>query len=240
MNYKFVNKSLFFPKEEILVIGDLHLGYETQMIKAGVLAPKTQMKKLISELNSLIKKLSPKKIIFIGDIKHSFKYEYQEKIDFQEVVDFLKQYFKEKDIIFIKGNHDTIDYSFKDKLKNYHIENNIAFLHGHKSFPEIYDKKIKTIVLGHLHPSIVLYDPDTTKREKFKCFLTGKFKGKQVIILPSFIGFTPGTSINDYSDLYGKDDFSIIPKNKILNFNVFVIGKNKIYDFKKLKKIKID
>jgi len=235
MNYEFVNKALYFPKKQILVIGDLHLGYEHQLIESGILAPQTQIQKLISELKSLFKKLKVKKTIFIGDIKHSFGFEYKEKIEFSKVLDFLHDYIQDKNIIFIKGNHDTIDYSFKKRLKPYYIENNIAFVHGHESFPEIFDKKVKMIVLGHIHPSITFYDKDTTKREKYKCFLTGKYKKKEIIILPSFIGFTSGTSVNDFK--YESEDFSIIPKNKMQNFNVHVIGENKIFDFGKLRKL---
>lgn len=233
-NYKFIGKSLFFPEKGILVIGDLHIGYEQAMIEAGILTPKSQIKELIRELDELISKTSPEKIIFLGDIKHLFSFNREESFSFNEVLEFLKDKFEDKNIIFIKGNHDTIDYSFQDKLKEYYIEDDIAFIHGHKNFLEIFDKKIKTIVMGHIHPSITLTDKETTKKERYKCFLTGKFNKKDVIILPSFLGIQTGSPVNEFDEAY-EDDFSIIPKKDILNFRVHAIGKDKTYEFGKIK-----
>ena len=231
---KFINKALLI--KNILVIGDLHIGYEHQIINAGVLTPKTQIKTLIKELEELIKKTNPKKIIFLGDIKHAFKFETEEKFRFRQVYEFLQKHFKKENIIFIKGNHDTIDYSFQNKIKDYHTEKDIAFVHGHKNIPEIFDKKIKTILMGHLHPSIIFHDKDTTKKENYKCFLKGSYKKKKIIILPSFLNISTGSPIN-YYDEKNNSEFSIIPRKNLLNFEVHVIGKNKIYKFGKVKKL---
>jgi len=232
--FQFISKSLFFPKKGILVIGDLHLGYEHQLIESGILAPQTQIKDLISELKELIEKAKPKKIIFLGDIKHSFKFELEEKYNFREVVEFLKKHFSEGNIIFIKGNHDTIDYSFANKIKDCYIEDDIAFIHGHKTFLEIFDKKIRMIVMGHIHPSVVFHDKETTKKENYKCFLVGEFQKKKVIILPSFLEISIGQPINEYLESYD-DSFSIIPKKNLSKFEVYAIGKDKVYDFGKVK-----
>ena len=176
------------------------------------------------------------KIVFIGDIKHSFSYEWKEKNYFREILNFLKNYVEDKNIILIKGNHDTIDYSFSDRLKDYFIEDEIAFSHGHEAFPEIFDEKIKTIVIGHLHPSIILSDKQNIKREKYKCFLVGKFKKKEIIILPSFLATIEGTTINNIKDEY-EDYFSIIPKKNLVDFETFVVGEKEVYDFGKIKKL---
>lgn len=230
---KFINKALLI--KDILVIGDLHIGYEHQMIKAGILTPKTQIKNLIKELDELIQKTNPKKIIFLGDIKHAFKYEIEEKFRFRDVYEFLQEHFKQEDIIFIRGNHDTIDYSFQNKIKDCHIEKDIIFIHGHKNIPEIFDKKIKTIVMGHIHPSVLFHDEYTNKKENYKCFLKGKYKNKKIIILPSFLDISIGSPINYYDT--EKKDFSIIPKKNLLNFEVHAIGKDKVYKFGKVKEL---
>ncbi|MDO8622876.1 MAG: metallophosphoesterase [archaeon] len=261
-NYTFIQKSLFFPEYGILAVGDLHLGYEHAMRQSGVLIPETQIKEVINDLKVIFheiktKNLKLKKIVFIGDIKHSFNYEYQEKNYFRKIMDFLKQNIKEKNIIFIKGNHDTIDFSYVQnanfgapknptnktqgfsggKMKKDYTCKDIAFIHGDKSFKEIFDKKIKTIVLGHIHPSVILRDKQNIKREKYKCFLVGKFKSKETIILPSFLNIIEGSPVNSYKDNY-KDYFSIIPKITLENFKVFVIGNDKTYEFGKVKKLK--
>ncbi len=239
--YIFLGKTLFFPEQGILAIGDLHLGFEYQLQQSGVLVPEMQIEEIKKEMSKIFdeikeRELKLKKIVFIGDIKHSFSYEWKEKNYFNDLLKFLRGYVKDKDIILIKGNHDTIDYSFSDKLQDYYIEKDLAFAHGHKSFPEIFDKKIKTIVMGHLHPSILLSDRQNIKREKYKCFLTGKFRNKQVIILPSFLATIEGTTINNVQDEY-EDSFSIIPKNNLMNFEAHVVGEKETYNFGKIRSI---
>jgi hypothetical protein len=239
--YQFINKAVFFPTQGILVIGDLHLGYDYMIQQSGVLIPERQVREIISEFRDIFKTIKEKKqelnkIIFLGDIKHSFAYEWKEKNYFNEVYDFLKENFKEENIIFIQGNHDTIDYTFKGKLKKFHIEEDIAFIHGHEFINEIFDRKIKTLILGHIHPSVILSDSQGIKKERYKCFLVGKFKGKKTIILPSFLSTTEGTPINDYKESY-EDYFSIIPKKDLINFEIYVVGDDKIYIFGKIKKL---
>jgi len=240
-NYIFLGKTIFFPKSGILAVGDLHLGFEYKLQQSGLLVPEMQIEEIKKELAWTFteikkRKFKIKKIVFIGDIKHSFSYEWKEKNYFREIINFLKEYVKEKDIILIKGNHDTIDYSFSDKLKDYFIKDDLAFTHGHKMFPELLDEKIKTIIIGHLHPSIVLSEKSGIKKEKYKCFLVGKFKKKNIIILPSFLATIEGTTVNSLEYEY-EDFFSIIPKKNIMNFNVYIVGEDEVYNFGKIKKL---
>ncbi len=239
-DYIFISKSLFFPEKGILVIGDLHLGYDYMIQQSGVLIPERQVKDIIEELKDIFKKIKEseeeiKKIIFIGDIKHSFSYEWKEKNFFNKVLNFLENNFDKKDIIFIRGNHDTIDYSF-GKMKDYYINDDVAFLHGDKSFLPVLDKKIKTIVIGHIHPSVIISEKKGVKKEKYKCFLIGNSKGKEVIILPSFLVTIEGGTVNNFDEEY-EDHFSIVPKKDLMKFEVHVVGEDKVYDFGKVSSI---
>ena len=119
------------------------------------------------------------------------------------------------------------------KLVNYYIEENIAFIHGDIEIKRAFNKEIKTIIMGHLHPAITLRDSQNIKAEKYKCFLTGKYKSKEIIILPSFLPLVEGTSLNEHLS----DNHCIIPTRNIKNFNVYIIGKEKTYNFGLLKKI---
>jgi hypothetical protein len=237
----FLGKTIFFPETGILAVGDLHLGFEYSLQQSGILVPEKQVEEIKEELKKIFeeiknKKLKLKKVVFIGDIKHSFSYQWKEKNYFKQIMKFISEYISEKNIILIKGNHDTIDYSFGDKLKDYFIYKNLAFCHGHKLFPEVFKEKINTIVIGHLHPSITLSDKKNIKREKYKCFLVGKFKNKKIIILPSFLATTEGTTVNSLEYEY-QDYFSIIPKKNLMRFDVFIVGENETYNFGKIKKL---
>lgn len=236
--YEFIDKSLFFPKQGILTIGDLHIGYDYMLRQSGVLIPERQVEGILFELKQIIKKIKSKghkinKIVFLGDIKHAFSYEFQERNEFLEIIDFLTEHVPEKNIILIQGNHDTMDYSTEKVMKPYHIEEGIAFVHGHETYSDIYDKNVKLIVSGHLHPTVVLEESPGVKRENYKCFLVGKLEGKETIVLPSFLGITEGGPVNSYKD-YFVDSFSIIPQKDILKFNIKVVSGNQVYDFGKV------
>ena len=59
--YEFIDKSLFFPKQGILVIGDLHLGYDFMLQQSGVLIPERQVEEVIEELKKIFKTIESKK-----------------------------------------------------------------------------------------------------------------------------------------------------------------------------------
>lgn len=240
MKQQFINRTLYFPEKGILAIGDLHLGYEEQLRQSGVLVPERQVKDLIEDLKYIFKKIKSqdnevRKIIFLGDIKHFFSYNYREQSEFRKVIDFLGEFLPPENIIILKGNHDTVDYSFESIMKDYYVAYSTAFIHGHKDFPEIWKPEIKTIIMGHIHPSVILSEEQGIKKEKYKCFLKGMYKRKEIIILPSFLDFKEGQPINDYEEY--EDRFSIIPRKSLKDFRVFVVGEDKVYEFGKVKEI---
>ncbi len=229
-NLALLNKALLIEKnnKKILVLTDLHLGFEEALNKQGIFLPRTMFKQIIEDIKNVFKKIGKvDEIIILGDLKHEFgkisRQEWRETLSF---LDFLKT--KSKKIVLIKGNHDTILRPIAEKreikIKDYYFVGDICFLHGHKVFPECLDKKIKTLVLGHLHPAVTIHDK--IKSERYKCFLIGKYREKQVIILPSFFPLIEG------SDVFIEDTHLAFDFN-LKKFKVYVVG-DKIYEFSKL------
>ena len=101
----------------------------------------------------------------------------------------------------------------------------ILITHGHK----INRKKAKTIVIGHEHPAIGFRRQG--RIEKFKCFLRGKYKKQDLIVMPSFCLATEG------SDVTKEKLLSPYLKQKLDNFEVFVVA-DKVYGFGKIKNLK--
>ncbi len=64
-------KALWLAKRKILIIADLHLGYEEALNKEGILVPRQMFKVLKKEIKKLLK-LKPKTIIINGDLKNEF------------------------------------------------------------------------------------------------------------------------------------------------------------------------
>jgi len=238
-NYIFLNKALYLKAQKILVVGDLHLGYERALREGGFEFPIQQLKSFIEELKNIFEKLKEdkmpvEKIIFLGDVKHFFSYNKVEDYVIRDFIRFLERYFSAENIIFIRGNHDKTKGGAVEFL-DYYIYGDVAFVHGHKEFSDVLDKKIKTIIMGHVHPSVVLSDKSGVKKEKYKCFLVGKWRHKEIIILPSFFDYTKGTGINVHSERY----VSIVPEKILQNFNTYVISdEGEVLDFGKVKELK--
>lgn len=238
--YLLINKAIFFPKTGILAFGDLHLGYEQMLKNQGMSLRFNQLEQSINDVKEILaylkkEKLKLKKIIIVGDLKHHFHFELREKFEIRDFLEFLESLVGRKNIILIKGNHEKIELDSR-KYRDYFITGDIIFSHGDKLFPKILDKKIKTIVLGHVHPAIILKDKQKIKKEKYKCFLIGKYKKKEIIILPSFLNLVEGVDIDrEYKNF---DKFFFISKTQLKKFRIYAIGENKIYYFGKLKDLK--
>lgn len=232
-NYKFISKSIYFPKRKNLVIGDLHFGYEESLNRKGVVIPRTQLGNTIEDLNFIIKKIKKlNKLILLGDVRHSFsKISSQEIEGIRKIFELFKIKFPKVEMIIIKGNHDNLLSIIleKENLKNiklvdYFIEDKFLFFHGdYKSFKKIENirKKAEIFIIGHFHPSIEL--SDGIKIEKYKCFIEGKIDDKEIIIVPSFFPLIEGTNIFENEELESykiKDKrlFVISPDQKVLNF----------------------
>tara|TARA_Y100000310_G_scaffold151164_1_gene150695 strand:+ start:3407 stop:4177 length:771 start_codon:yes stop_codon:yes gene_type:complete len=230
-------------QEKILVIADLHIGYEESFVEKGIF-PRFQTHEIITNLNKIfdnlnknqnIKKLD--KIIILGDLKHEHgKISDAEWRETLHVLDFLTG--KTKEIILIKGNHDNILGPIAGKrnvkLKPYYQYKDILFMHGHKEYKTaLKNKNIKIIILGHLHPAITL--SDEYKKEKYKCFLFGKYKRKQTYILPNFNPISRGYDLRDIGKY--KKDLLFIKNKKFKSFNIIISSQSKAYDFGKLKKL---
>ena len=202
--YLFIGKTLYFPKENILAIGDLHLGYEEALRQKGLDVPINQFKEMKEELENTLNyvkarfcKIGELRVIFLGDIKHHFGYTNSENEEVKKLLSFLRKLnIDENRVIFIRGNHEKNDKN--GKYTEFYISKDIIFVHGHQDFLEIYDKNVNLVIMGHLHPTITLTDKMKVKQEKYKCFLLGKFKKKDFVVLPSFISITEGVSLDEF------------------------------------------
>jgi hypothetical protein len=240
---RFLENSLLV-NNEMLVFGDFHIGYEEYVYGKSVY-PRFQLKEIRKKLENIFDVLKKeeiiiKKIIILGDLKHEFgEISDTEWKDTLSLLDFLKEKagVSEENIILIKGNHDTILNPILEKrnikLKDYYIEGNICFVHGDKPIKEC--KECQMLVIGHLHPAIVL--KDKYKKEKFKCFLKGKWKRKIVYILPSFSPMSLGYDMDNLS--LSDKEFLMFDEKYLKDFEVIIYSTedNKEYNFGKLRNL---
>lgn len=214
-NIKIVGHSLYLEEYKTLIIADLHLGYEQELIKKGVLVPKKQFERIIKQLDKIFEEVEAEQIILNGDVKHAFgKISEQEWRDILRLIDYLKR--KVKKIIVVEGNHDPVLWPVTAK-RNIELVHEVQFenilvTHGDEDInPKEYN--IDTIIMGHEHPAIQL--AEGARKERFKCFMKGKYKKATLLCLPSFNPLTEGT------DMLSEPRLSPLLQDNIENFEVW-------------------
>lgn len=225
-NIEIIDLALYLEQEKVLILSDLHIGYEEYLNKQGVLVPRFQLEDLTKRINNILDRIDASKIIINGDLKHEFgTISKQEWNDTMRILDL----FNGKEVILIKGNHDSILGPIAEK-KNIEIKdhckiNDVYICHGDKISEDEDFKKSKIVIIGHEHPAVSFRERSD---EKYKCFLKGKWKNKLLLVTPSLNLVTQG------SDITKDKTLSPFLQNHISDFEVFVV-ENKVYDFGKLK-----
>ncbi len=232
LGIEIVGLALWIPRAKTLVINDLHIGYEEALHRKGILVPKFQLQQILNEMAIIFSHVHPKTVVINGDLKHEFGTVLrQEWNDVLRFLDFVLKHCRE--IIIIQGNHDQIINAIANKRNikviqqfslSESIQPEVLIVHGDK----IVETNAKRIIIGHEHPAITLRDK--SKAEKFKCFLRGKWKKKELIAVPSFNPLLEGTDIL-------KEQVLSPYLASIGNFDVFIIDKGEVFPFGKVKKI---
>jgi putative SbcD/Mre11-related phosphoesterase len=143
------------------VIADLHIGWEMALSERGIYVP-SQMPKLLRKLSDLVSTYKPEKLLILGDVKHTVAT--AEMGEWHDIPDFFSELKKQiQEILIIRGNHDG-------NLEPLLLENiqilpatgitldEVGFFHGHR-WPSPSLLKSRTLVMGHVHPVVVLRDP---------------------------------------------------------------------------------
>ena len=198
-----VGPALFIKRHHALVLNDLHLGYEEALHAKGVFVPRFQLQEVISTLQKILTTTKPETVVINGDLKHEFgrilAREWKEVLQF---LDFLLR--NTKNVVIIQGNHDPV------------------IVHG----DEVCRTTATRIIIGHEHPAITIREG--SKWEKYKCFLKGTWKGKELIVVPSFNPLLEG------SDILSEKLLSPFLED-IRNFNVYVVSKGEAFGFGKVR-----
>lgn len=234
---KYIGKCLLINsgRKKILAVGDLHLGYEGALNESGVYIGREMFKEMISYFDRLFAKIGKvDEIVLLGDVKHVFgNITNQEWSEMLGLFDYFDKYCKK--IVIVKGNHDKIIEPIVKKRKNiesrgFYVSGEFAFVHGDRDFDRIHDEKVRYWIMGHGHPAVKIREG--AKIEKYKCFLVGEYRGREIIIVPSFLEANIGTEPRE-NNLYMAWDFNLE------KFDVKIVSEDlEVLDFGKLKKLK--
>jgi len=186
--------ALYWPKQEALVVSDLHLEKSTYLAQFGsAVAPYDTLDTLV-RLDRLRGRYRPKSLILLGDSFHDrAAWERLEPAARDSVLAICASV---ETCYLVEGNHDlglaTPSLNFCDEV----VIDGLVFRHEP-------DTSSRPQVIGHFHPAI------STElrghRLRGKCFAMNS----RMLVMPAFGSFTGGLSLHDpaFTELAGSDPF---------------------------------
>ncbi len=180
----------------VLVVADMHLGYEAALEQQGLSIPRVQTKKIEEYMLKMIDELAPSKVIVAGDLKHNFSRNLTQ--EWHDVVSFVRALAGRTSLEVVKGNHDNylglILREHGVSLRREAKYSGVRVVHGHQGV-----LAEGATVMGHIHPSIRLKD-SVGASLKDPCFLFDHTRG--VLVLPALSLVSPGMDVigQDWSD----------------------------------------
>ncbi len=208
-------RGFFIDEINAIIIGDLHIGYEKELIKRGIIVRDGTMK-MINRIKKILEEYEAENLIILGDVKHRIE-GYEENLKFLEDLN--------AKIIIAKGNHD----GNIEKMGNFEVHSprgfrigNFGFLHGH-SWPDKNVMKAKYVFMGHIHPEIELKD-SIGNTHKYPCHLIGRLseEGKK------FYNSNPKIFVvAAFNPLIGSADVELGPlfrNNMVGDFDVYLLN----------------
>lgn len=143
----------------ILVVADLHIGYERTLFKQDQYSSNLTSR-IIQHFDNLVSTIKPSEVFILGDLKHSIR-EFSRQ-EFHEVAQLLHRIQQQASITIIRGNHDAdLELAVPDnttiipssglriKFRSQHV----YLLHGHAQ-PTSEILTCDSLLMGHIHPTL--------------------------------------------------------------------------------------
>jgi len=170
------DRALFWPKERLLIISDIHLGKAGHFRKHGLAIPQQVHLADLNRLSQLISEYNPLEVFFLGDLFHS-----DLNAEWAMFEDWLDD-FSNIRFTLVLGNHDVLDPSIYEKSPLHIIDEAIRppFSFSHEKITSPYYN-----LSGHIHPGVRLQG-GARQGLSLPCFYFSVSFG----ILPAFGDFT--------------------------------------------------
>ncbi len=237
-----VDLALYLPRSGSLVIADLHLGYEEALAQEGVLVPRGHLEGLLERLGNILARLGKvRRLVINGDLRHQFgPLSLEELKEAEELLSSLSEHEQLEELILIEGNHDlnlnlvALAAKFpKVRARRSLKEGEFLILHGDKHPSEEELAGVELIIIGHEHPAVGLRSEVTGRIEVYKAFLMGTYRGRGLLVQPSFNLLVKG------SDITREEVISpLIDSSKLGELEAWLISdEGRIYHFGKVKEL---
>ncbi len=167
---------LFWKKEKMLIVSDLHLGKAGHFRKHGIPVPTEVHLHDLQRLAGLLKTYQPDRLLLLGDLFHS---DFNE--EWMDLLQFRKHHFS-VDFLLVQGNHDVLRRELYQtsgiRVEPEWLQDPFHFTH------DATDSKLYNIS-GHVHPGVRLLGY-ARQGLSLPCFFFKPNGG----ILPAFGNFT--------------------------------------------------
>ena len=200
----FGERALHLPDAKTLVVGDLHVGLETDLRSKGVNLP-SQTDRMRSRLMTMLHDTGATRLVVIGDLKHRIPFSTRQEA--RELPWFFRGMPAEVELV--PGNHDVdleglLDVTTHDA--DGIVIGDVGLLHGH-TWPNDEVMRQPLVVTCHNHPAVMLMD-ELGHRHKEACWVRAPFtakarerypalpEGAELVVMPAFNELTGGTAFN--------------------------------------------
>ena len=175
--------ALYWPAEGVLIVSDLHFEKSSHFAAKGCFLPPYDTNFTLEKMHQICKILSPKTILFLGDIFHDAnglnRLTGETKAIFESLLN-------NHSIIWIDGNHDKGNAPKGITVHSTYHRNGVTFNH-------IAQKDATHEISGHYHPCVNFRHKGHKVRKP--CFMHDDNK----IIMPAYGSLTGGL---DYQSAY--------------------------------------
>jgi len=195
-----------------IIVADLHIGIEVQLRRAGFNIP-SQTEKMLKSLESLSSMAQG--LMVLGDVKHKIPgVSYRED---REIPPFIERLLtKYRELIVVAGNHDgglsgILPAAVKAIPGRGDAIDDVGVCHGHV-WPAKTAMSARRLVMGHVHPSVLLTDSIGSKTNE-KCWARAGFHRElvlaryehcpeELVVVPAFNPLLTGTPVNGKRGTY--------------------------------------
>jgi len=181
--------ALWLPDVQTVLIADLHLGYSWAQRRRGELGPLADFQAR-EKLLLLCAALSPRHIVFVGDLVHAPRPCAPERAYIEDTLTLLA---KQAQVTAVRGNHDR---AFAREFGHLAVSTGeswtsgaITAMHGDR-LDRAPIPQSGTLILGHLHPCLCVREASGAG-QKLPVFLVNE----RCVVLPAFSPFARGYDV---------------------------------------------
>ncbi len=184
--------AIFFPREQTLIVADLHLEKGSAYAERGRMLPPYDTRETLSRLAAVIDAFRPAQVIALGDSLHDANAESRMSAEDLAVLHGLQQ---GRVWVWVTGNHDP---KFGRALGG-NVVDEVTFGGLHlRHIPRA--GSVDGEIAGHLHPVARLATRGASLRRR--CFVGDATR----LVMPAFGAFTGGLNVLDdaFAGLFGE------------------------------------